>query len=196
MTNRHVVAPASVDAVISSAAATAFSYSLGMPLSEEVLNAIFLISLSVPFKPGVGRQMMAQPLLMLSHDVQPGKTPSTGPTDELPLHSAFVALMTVQAILDRITSIAAWAIIPENRFWNTVWRSSPLYASVQKKCPGSYMCLWHMSELRIDRDRSSPFCPSCLRSLRLEIVSTKVIRRNRSIFFTLLLIYTNVRIFF
>lgn len=108
MTNRHVVASASVDAVISSAAAAAaFSYSLGMPLSEEVLNAIFLISLSVPFKPGVGRQMMAQPLLMLSHDVQSGKTPSTGPTDELPLHSAFVALMTVQAILDRITSIAA-----------------------------------------------------------------------------------------
>lgn len=120
---------------IFSAAAAAFSYSLGMPLSEEVLNAIFLISLSVPFKPGVGREMMAQPLLMLSHDVQSGKTPSTGPTDELPLHSAFVALMTVQAILDRITSIAAWAIIPENRFWNTVWRSSPLYASVQKKMP-------------------------------------------------------------
>lgn len=40
-----------------------------------------------------GRQTVAHPLLMLSHVIQPGKTLSTGPADELLLHSALVAQM-------------------------------------------------------------------------------------------------------
>lgn len=69
--------------------------------------------------PGIGRQMMTRPLLMHPYNVQPGETPSTGPTGKL-LHPALVAPMPVQGILDRITPVAAWATIPKNRLWNTV----------------------------------------------------------------------------
>lgn len=76
--------------------------------------------------PGVGRQMMARPLLVHPHDVQPGETPSAGTAGKLLLHPALVAPMPVQGVLDQITSVAAWATIPENRLWNTGVGPSPL----------------------------------------------------------------------
>jgi len=74
--------------------------------------------------PGIGRQTVSRPLLVCPHDIQPSKTPPTGPTGKLLLHPTLVTSMPVQGVLDRITPVATWATILEDWFWNT--GSSPL----------------------------------------------------------------------
>lgn len=73
--------------------------------------------------PNVRRHMMARPLLVIPHVVQPGETPMAGPAGKLLLHPALVALMPSQTVVDRITPIASRTTILENRLWNTVLTS-------------------------------------------------------------------------
>ena len=65
---------------------------------------------------GVGRQMVARPLLVHPHDVQPSETPAACPADELLLYPALILPVPVQGVLDGIPSAASRATIAENRF--------------------------------------------------------------------------------
>lgn len=102
------------------------------PGSSQLLHslpmALALVSRGVPAGkcwpgPGIWGHVVTRPLLVYSHNVEPGESTTTGTAGELLLHAAFVAPMPIQGILDRITPIATRATIFENRFWNTVGKA-------------------------------------------------------------------------